>query len=48
MGDMFRLEERFEARAYLAAMSGKHFPGCFCRRECKSPPEQYSITKHEN
>ena len=34
--------------AYLAAISGKALPGCFWRRECKSPPEQYSITRQEN
>ncbi len=33
---------------YLAAISVKHLPFCFCLSECKSPPEQYSMTRHEN
>lgn len=36
------------AGTYLAAISVKHLPFCFCLSECKSPPEQYSMTRHEN
>ena len=42
------LKNRSHLIYYLAAYSEKCFPGCLCRRVCRSPPGQNSITKQEN